>query len=123
MTVHSDWIEHRRGDNELIGWIVPTGEDFTTIDLLGRRGEPVDWLTAEEYLEELGIGYLAERYALWKSADTWARVKIVEVSPDGITVQEDDYGDAIGGVPLPAHRLPWPMPSTLVPLAEVQGGR
>ncbi len=119
--VPTNWIEHRRGDNELIGWIVPEGEDFATIDLLGRRSEPVDWLSAEERLEELGIGYLAERYAYWKTPDVWTRVKIIEVSPDGITVQEDDYGDAIGGVPLPSHRLDWPMPKELVLLADVAG--
>lgn len=120
-SVPTDWIEHRRGDNELIGWIVPEGEDFATIDLLGRRSEPVDWLAAEERLDELGIGYLADRYAYWKTSETWARVKIIEVSPKGITAQEDDYGDAICGVPLPSHRLAWPMPAELMPLTELSG--
>lgn len=120
MTVPSDWIPHRRGDKELLGWIVPEGEDFATVDLLGRRSEPVDWLSAEEYLEGIGIGYLAQRFALWKTPHHWERVKLVEVSPEGIVVQEDDYGDAIGGVPLPSHRLTWPIPEELVPFDDLR---
>lgn len=118
--MQEDWIEHRREDGELVGWIVQEGVDFATVDLLGRRAAPVDWLAAEERLEELGIGYLAERYAYWKSPEAWVRVKLVEVSPDGITVQEDDFGDAIGGVPLPSHRLTWPISAELIPLSEVK---
>lgn len=122
MSVPEHWTEHRRGDKELIGWIVPDDEDFVPVDLLGRSYPNADWLAAEALLEALGIGYLADRFAFWKDGDSWVRVKLVEVSPAGITVQEDDYGDAIGGVPLPSHRLPWPIPATLVPLSEVQQG-
>lgn len=42
MSVPEDWLEFRRGDRELVGWIVPEGEDFATYDLLGRKGEPTD---------------------------------------------------------------------------------
>lgn len=118
MAVPDNWIEHRRGDNELIGWIVPEGEEFATVDLLGRRSEPVDWLTAEERLEEMGIGYLADHFALRKAPDQWVRVRLVEISPDGIVVQEDDYDDPTGEA-LPSHRLPWPVTNELVPFAEM----
>ena len=81
--MNPDWIEHKRGDRELLGWIAPDGDGFVVFDLLGRSRTPapVDWLDAEELLEELGIGYLADRYSrryvisgsllVW-SAVTWA---------------------------------------------------
>src|SRR5437868_4601981 len=63
--VANDWIEHRRGDGERVGRIIPRGDDFVVVDLLGReRGGPVDWLGAEEALDALGIGYLADIYVL-----------------------------------------------------------
>ena len=55
-----DWIEHRRGDGERLGWMRQEGEKFVPVDLLGRDlSGPLDWLAAEELLEETGIGYLA----------------------------------------------------------------
>lgn len=51
-------IEHYRDDKVLLGWIVPEGENFATVDLLGRRSEPVEWFSAEQRLEEIGLGYL-----------------------------------------------------------------
>ena len=61
-----EWTTHIGGANrEPIGWIVPRGEGFVAIDLLGReRSETVDWLEAEEILDELGIRYLAAPYEL-----------------------------------------------------------
>lgn len=106
------WIEHRRGDRELLGWIVPEGEDFAVVDLLGRRvAGPVDWLAAEELLEELGIGYLADPYELVLETGTALRVRITEVGVDGIRVKKDDFG----AVDAPAlyYDLPFPAPDTL----------
>jgi hypothetical protein len=95
--VREDWIEHRRaGDGELLGWIEPVGEEFVAIDLLGhRRTEPVDWLAAEETLDELGISYLAELFDLRLDDDSWLRVRIAEVSVSGIRLKKDDFG-AVG---------------------------
>lgn len=88
------WIEHRRsGDKERLGWMIPTGDGFVAVDLLGRwQTEEVDWLTAEQTLDELGIGYLADRYELLLAGGTWLRVRITEVSPDGIRLTKDDWG-------------------------------
>lgn len=121
MSVPEAWIPHRREDGELVGWIVPEGEGFVTIDLLGRprSAEPVDWVAAEEVLEELGIGYLADIYAYRVSAEDWARVRIVEVSTDGVTVKEDDYGDVAAD--LPRYRLAFPADDGLRPLADAPG--
>ena len=118
MSVPEGWFEHRREDGELVGWIVAEGDDFATVDLLGRRrGEATDWLSAEERLDELGIGYLADIYAYWVTPEEWVRVRLLEVSTDGISVKEDDFGDATAD--LPRYRLPFPVDERLVPLAEV----
>jgi len=36
MSIPADWIEHRRGDGERLGWMRPLGGLFVVIDLLGR---------------------------------------------------------------------------------------
>lgn len=110
---NANLIEHRRGsDRELVGWIAPEDDGFVAIDLLGRRlTEPVDWLTAEETLEAVGIGYLADPYELQLDDGRWLRVRLTEVSPERITVKREDWG-AID-VPLLEYTLPFPMPATL----------
>jgi hypothetical protein len=117
----ADWIEHRRADGEIVGWIVPDGEGFRAFDLLGRErtqpdAAPVDWLAAEEVLEELGIGYLAERWRLRQADGTERAVRIAEASVRGITVVADDYGaaSAVGARPERFH-LPFPVSGELVP--------
>ncbi len=111
-----DWIEHRRSDGELLGWIVPAGDGFHVIDLLGRRRTeaPTDWSDAEEALETLGIGYLANRYSLRLSDGVERRVRIAEVNESGVTVLADDFGSAsaIGAKP-EVFELPFPAPEGL----------
>ena len=112
MPVPSDWIEHRRHDRELVGWIRPEGDDFVAVDLLGReRTDAVDWLTAEETLEGIGIGYLADAYEMLLPDGRWLRVRITEVSTDEIRVKRDDWG-AID-IPLVEYTLMFPMPPEL----------
>lgn len=130
------WIEHRRGDGELVGWMRPVGEGFVPVDLLGRdRSGAVDWLEAEEMLDELGIGYLADAYLLRWAATTVTdgadstdgedgdeagaatgdvRVRITEVSTARIVVKRDDFGDVSAS--LQEFTLPWPMPRSLRPM-------
>jgi hypothetical protein len=82
------------------------------VDLLGRdRAGVLDWLAAEELLDELGIGYLADPYLLERADGSWIRVRIVEVSTSGIRVKVDDFG-AIDG-PRINFDLTWPMPPEL----------
>ena len=72
----------------------PVEEGFVAIDLLGRRTtEIVDWMRAEQVLDELGLGYLADPYELRLDDGTWLRVRIAEVSPGGIRVKKEDWGD------------------------------
>lgn len=109
----SGWIEHRRGDRELVGWMRPEVERFVAVDLLGREvSGPLDWLEAEELLEALGIGYLADIYQLAHEGRS-LRVRITEVSTERIRVKKDDFG-AID-VPLREFVLPWPAPPELQP--------
>lgn len=113
----SDFIEHRRPDGELVGWLRPEGEGFVPVDLLGREhGGAVDWLDGETLLEELGIRYLADPYALRLENGTELRVRITEVSTRGIVVKKDDFG-AIDA-PLVRYELAWPMPPELTPLGD-----
>lgn len=109
----ADWIEHRRGDRELLGWMAPEGDGFHVIDLLGRprTADPVDWLEAEELLERLGIGYLADRYTLVLEDGVERLVRVGEVSTAGVTVVADDWGaaSAVGANPERFH-LPFPVP-------------
>ena len=108
----SDWIEHRRGDRELLGWMRPQGEGFVVIDLLGREiSDELDWLDAEELLEQRGIGYLADRYELQLDGGHWLLVRIVEVSPQRIRVKKEDWGD-INATAL-YYEVEFPMPATL----------
>lgn len=106
-----DWIEHRRGDRELLGWFAPSGDGFVVIDLLGRpRTEPLDWLAAETFLDDLGIGYLAHRYTYLGRP-----VRIAEASTSGVTVVADEYGaaSAVGASP-DRFALPFPVPGDLL---------
>ena len=115
-----DWIEHRRGDGELLGWMLADGDGFRVFDLLGRERTdgPVDWLDAEELLDELGIGYLADRWTLRFDDGTERPVRISEASPRGVTVVGDEFGAASAvGAQLDRFRLPFPAPEELRPQA------
>lgn len=101
-----------------MGWIVPENDCFRAIDLLGRPvgSAPVDWIEAEELLEDRGIGYLAERYSLRLPDGSERPVRVSEASTEGIIVVADEYGmaSAVGA----AHErflLPFPAPQDLQP--------
>jgi hypothetical protein len=114
MSVPPEWIEHRRGDGELVGWMRPELDGFVAYDLLGRPATAVvDWFTAEETLESEGIGYLAEPFELRQDDGRWMRVRITEVSTEAIRVKKED-GGAIGG-PRLDFAVPFPLPEQLRP--------
>lgn len=118
MPVPSDWIEHRRGDGEILGWMVPEDDGFRVVDLLGRprTSGPLDWLDAEELLDGLGIGYLADRYELELKGGVARPVRIAEASPVRVVVVADEYGaaSAVGADP-ERFELPFPAPAALRP--------
>jgi hypothetical protein len=111
-----DWIQHRRSDGEHVGWMVPSGDGYHIVDLLGRQRtrDPVDWPEAEEVFETLGIGYLAHRYSLRLSDGVEHRVRISEVSTTRIVVLDDHFGSAsaVGANPA-TFELPFPAPQDL----------
>jgi len=109
-----DWTGHRRDDGELVGWIRPAGEAWVAVDLLGREAsDPVDWLEAEAALEARGIGWLADIWMLERVDAAPLRVRMVEVNPDRVVVQTDDFG-AIDA-PVERFELEWPAPAALRP--------
>lgn len=116
--MEADWIEHRRsGDGELLGWMKPVGDGFVVVDLLGRtRTQAVDWLTAEESLDALGLSYLADSYELRLDDGSWLKVRIAEVSPTMIRLQKDDWGNSSATELYYSTRIPV-SPDTLRPLA------
>ena len=92
--------------------MLPEGDGFVVIDLLGRRrSEALDWLAAEEALETLGIGYLADMYELRLETGEWIRVRLAEVSPTQILAKLDDWGAV--GAPQVYYPLEFPMPKNL----------
>ena len=113
-----EWIEHRRPDGETLGWIVPDGDGFRVRDLLGREvtTDVVDWLQAEETLDALGIGYLADRYALRLPDGSERPVRIAEASVLGVTVVADEFGaaSAVGATP-ERFRVAFPVHGDLRP--------
>lgn len=118
--IPADWTPHRRDDGELIGWIRPEGEHWVAMDLFGRPSSgAVEWLEAEEVLEQRGLSWLAEVWMLEREDGEPLRVRIAEVTPGGVgeqgqvVVHTDDFG-AID-VPYERIALPWPAPATLRP--------
>jgi hypothetical protein len=106
-------VEHRRDDGELLGEIVEEGDGWAAFDRLGRRlTGTTDLAEAEAALEELGLGYLADRFEL-ETADGVEPVRIVEVGPSRVRVKLEDFG-AIDG-PHRTWDLPNPVPPTLRP--------
>ena len=105
-----DWIEHRRSDDrERVGWMKPVDDGFVAFDLLGRpRTDVIDWFHAEQTLDALGIGYLADPYELRLDSGDWLRVRIAEVSTSGIRVKKDDWGDMTA--PQVYFDVPFPAP-------------
>src|SRR4051794_10719809 len=112
---HESWIEHTRADDrERLGWIRPDGDAFVAHDALGRElTGPVDWLEAEEALDERGLHWLADLWQLDLPDGTIERVRIVEVTPDRVVVKVDDFG-AVEAMTA-SYVLPFPAPDVLRP--------
>ncbi|KRC37427.1 hypothetical protein ASE27_05530 [Oerskovia sp. Root918] len=111
----ASWISHRRPDDrEHIGWIRPDGDAWVAVSLLGHDlTGPVDWLDAEEALDSTGLSWLADVWMLDGDGPEPVRVRLVEVTPERVVVQTDDFG-AIDA-PVVRHELPWPAPARLRP--------
>lgn len=107
-----NWLEHHRDDGELLGWLVESPAGVAVHDLLGsERGVFGSRADAEDFLDGLGLSYLAEPYELDDADGGSLRVRLVEVSRESITVKEEDFG-AIDG-PARSFVLPFPAPREL----------
>ena len=92
----NDWIEHRREDGELVGWIRSCGEGFVAVDVLGREvTAEVDWLSAEEALENRGLSFLAQPWVLELPDGTAQRVA-TRISA-GLTARESSSAPRLSG--------------------------
>lgn len=109
------WIPHRRlDDGGLVGWLRPEGELWVAVSLLGHDlTGPVAWLVAEQTLEEIGLAGLADVWTLERPGASPLRVRIVEVNPDRVVVQTDDFGAIDAEVD--RYELGWPAPAELRP--------
>ncbi|MGC5168504.1 hypothetical protein [Luteimicrobium sp. DT211] len=118
----SDWVPHRRaGDREVVGWLRPDGDRWVAVSLLGRDlTAAVEWPDAEEALEDTGLGWLSGVWLLDRDHGEPVRVRLVEVTPERVVVQTDDFG-AIDA-PVERHVLPWPAPAALRPRDGVVPG-
>ncbi|MER7797224.1 hypothetical protein [Microbacterium sp. NPDC096154] len=124
--IPADWIAHRRGDRELVGWIRPEGDAWVAVSLFGADvSGPLEWVEAEEALEAHGLAWLAEPWMLHRDRDA-IRVRVVEVSPASpagdpgrVVVKTEDYG-AID-VPHELIELGWPPPAALRPARADEG--
>jgi hypothetical protein len=117
MAVPVEWVEVRRSDRELVGWLRPAGDDWVPVDLLGRdvSASSLGFARAETVLEERGLGFLAERWSLTVD-DGEVAVRLSEVSTSRIIAVLDDYGSASAVTPgrEPVRWvLPWPAPDEL----------
>ncbi|GAA3210659.1 hypothetical protein ACFP63_02830 [Oerskovia jenensis] len=109
----ADWIPHRRPDDrEHVGWIRPEGDGWVAVSLLGHDvTEQVDWLDAEEALDSTGLSWLADVWMLEDEEHDPLRVRLVEVTPERVVVQTDDFGAIDAHVV--RYELPWPAPARL----------
>lgn len=114
----ADWIEHRRPeDREALGWLRPEGDGWVAVSLLGRDVSGLlDWTDAEEALESTGLSWMADVWTLERDDDEPLRVRLVEVTPDRVVVQTDDFGAIDAAVE--RFELSWPPPAQLRPRRE-----
>ena len=118
-----DATGHRRDDGELLGWILPKGEAWTAVDVLGRPVADGEWRDLEDALDAVGLAWLADVWMLEGEGPEPLRVRMLEVTrnddgrPGRIVVKVDDFGD-MQRPPTERFILPWPAPSRLRPWRE-----
>ncbi|MET4781831.1 hypothetical protein [Glaciihabitans sp. UYNi722] len=93
--IPSEWTEYRRDhDDELLGYLVPRGDDFEPVTVFGYSlAEPSAMADAERVLDSVGLGYLADDWFLDVDGE-WFTVRLSEASPERLRVAIADYGFA-----------------------------
>jgi hypothetical protein len=92
--IPQEWRPYRRAsDEELVGYLVPQGDDVLPVTLFGYPlGTATDAADARRVLETTGLSVLAEPWQLTLPDGENIRVRIREVSPDQVVVFADDFG-------------------------------
>lgn len=96
--IPADWTPHRRpGDRETIGYLAPAGEDVVPMSLLGvPLGEPTDWVSAEDVLEESGLRWLAQPLWLREDDGSDRRVVVLEIDAERVVVGDAEAALVVG---------------------------
>lgn len=113
--VPADWVPCRRpADGELVGYLVPVGDDYRPVNLVGYPlAEPSAEVPARAVLETRGLASLDDAW-LWSAPDREVEVRLLEVSVDRVVVVETPYG--MPGPDNPRHEL-------TVPVSNLRPGR
>ena len=87
------WTPYRRRrDEELVGYLVPSGDAVVPVTLFGYPlAQPVEVGEARKLLESIGLSVLADPWHLEREGES-IRVMIREVRPDRMVVVVDDFG-------------------------------
>ncbi|HWV25748.1 MAG TPA: hypothetical protein VNZ66_00885 [Aeromicrobium sp.] len=96
--IPADWRRHHRADGELIGYLAPVGGDSVVpMTLLGTPvGEPCDEWVATERLDNVGLGYLADRWMLRLADGTERAVVLVEVDAGQAVLAPAEFALVVG---------------------------
>lgn len=96
--IPADWTPHRRpGDRETIGYLAPAGDDVVPMSLLGvPLGEPADWVSAEDVLEEAGLRWLAQPLWLREDDGSDRRVVVLEIDAERVVVGDAEAALVVG---------------------------
>lgn len=92
-----DWIDHRRADGEVVGYLVFEGDAWTPHSLLGVPvGKPGELADAETRLDELGLAALIEPWEFVDGSGAARRVVIREINRSFVTIQSAEFALVAG---------------------------
>jgi hypothetical protein len=94
-----DWEPcHRRDDGELIGYLVPVGDDLVVpATIFGHRlDDPMPVHAAEQTLEDIGLSYLADVWLLRDDDGADQRVVLLEATPEHVVVANAAFAHVVG---------------------------
>jgi hypothetical protein len=121
MSLPASWVAVRRpSDDELVGFLVPDGEDYRPATVFGYvLGPATSEAEARAVLIATGLDLLDERWVLvHESVDRPTLVEIAEASPERVVVQTLYY--AMSGGRGSRWQLPVPLEGALLRQADLE---